>query len=198
MIEIEGWEHVETAARRGQGVIVFSAHFGNWEWGAVLLAARGLCVRVVALDHGSARVTRLFAEHRASHAVGTLPVRGSSFAIMKALHRGEVVCLASDREVTGQGVVARFFDQPTRVPRAAASLAIRTGASLIPAFMLRTGPSEFRAIFQPPIAHEDLSEEERTERLVDRYLRVIERQVRSHPEQWCVFEPIWDAPEPSS
>jgi KDO2-lipid IV(A) lauroyltransferase len=143
-------------------------------------------------------VTALFAAHRASHGVGTLPVRGSSFAIMKALHRGELVCLVSDREVTGQGVVARFFDRPTTVPRAPAALAIRTGATVVPAFMLRTGASRFRAVFMPPVAYGDLPEEERTEGLVDRCLRVIEQQIRACPEQWCVFVPIWDPTESGS
>ncbi len=195
---LEGWHNLEAAAARGKGVIMLSAHFGNWEWGAMLVAQRGLPVNAVALDHRHPAVTQLFAERRRLAGVKTLPVEGSLFAILRALRRGEVVAIMADRDVAHQGIAAEFFGRHTLMPRAHASIALKTGAQIVPAFMERRGERRFVARFQPPVAAGDLRHDEAgVVTLMRRSIERLEAVIGPAPEHWLVFEPLWLATDPA-
>jgi KDO2-lipid IV(A) lauroyltransferase len=82
------------------------------------------------------------------------------------------------------------------VPRAHASLALKTGAALIPSFCLRQDGGRHHLLIRPPISLADLehlSPDHRVEALVARCLREFETVISAHPDQWLVFAPIWPA-----
>src|SRR5439155_662714 len=74
-IEVRGREHLEHARTSGRGVILLSAHAGNWEWGAAWLASHGPPLHVVARPHPDRRVDRRFHRLRRARGVGMLPGR---------------------------------------------------------------------------------------------------------------------------
>ncbi len=194
VIVVEGLAHFQSALARGHGVILLSAHIGNWEYGGAWLAQSGIQVKAVALPHGAGRVTRFFDERRRAKGIDVLPLTGSTFAMLECLHAGGVIGLIADRDYAGQGLFTPFFGESTMMPRAHASLALKTGATVVPAFCLRTARGRFRLIVRPPVAATDLEgldPEERVSTLVDRCARELEWIIRRHPEQWFVFVPLW-------
>ncbi len=61
--------------------------------------------------------------------------------VLKALRDNRIVCLLSDRDLTGDGVEVEFFGERTTLPAGPATLALRTGAALLPvAVYFRSGP----------------------------------------------------------
>src|SRR6185503_10018357 len=139
-IEVRGAEHLERARASGRGVIVLSAHLGNWERGAAWLAARGTPVHVVSRPHPDPWVERLFARRRRARGVTTLTGRPLWPAAARALRRRECVALMGDR-AGARGPVCAW----------AAALARRTGAVVLPAVMLRVAPGRYAACFEPPL-----------------------------------------------
>ncbi len=194
VISVEGLAHLETERARGRGVILVSGHIGNWEWGGAYFALSGIEVKTVALPHGAGRVTRFFDEQRQAKGLCVLPFTGSTFAMVEWLHAGGVVGLIADRDYAEQGIPVPFFGTTTVMPRAHASLALKTGAALLPCFCLRRPGGRFRLEIRPPVAAGDLHDlppDERIVALVTRCLAELEEAIAAHPDQWMVFAPMW-------
>jgi KDO2-lipid IV(A) lauroyltransferase len=195
-IQVQGWEHVDMARAGGRGVIFLSFHLGNWEWAGALFALNGVRMKAVALEHGAGRVTRFYSERRQAKGIDVLPLSGSTFAMLEWLHAGGAVGMIADRDYAHQGMEVTFFGSAAVMPRAHASLALKTGAAIIPCFLVREA-NHFRMTIEPPITVGDfqtLPLETRVRALVEHCLRVFEGAIRRYPDQWFVFVPLWKTP----
>ena len=172
-IRVRGGEHLASARSTGRGVIVLSAHAGNWEWGAAYLADAVRALHVIARPHPSRWVERFFRMRRASHGVRTLRPGRTWSEAASALRRGEWVAMMGDRPAPGS----------RRPPCAwAAALARRTGAVLLPAVVIRTGPGRYAACFAPPITLEDCA--------AGAYILCMMRWLNPRLAQWQPFETL--------
>jgi KDO2-lipid IV(A) lauroyltransferase len=170
-IEVRGGEHLERARASGRGVIILSAHAGNWEWGAAWLAARGPRLHVVARAHPNRWVERWFARQRESRGVALLPGRPLWPGAARVLKRREWVALMGDRR-GARGSVCAW----------AAALSRRTGAVVLPAVMLRLAPGRYAACFEAPLSPEACA--------AGGYRDALRQHVERHPSQWLAFEPL--------
>jgi len=175
-IVVRGEQHYHAARTAGRGVIVMSAHAGNWELGAAFLAARGLRVHVVARRHASARVESFFARRRAVWGVTRLGGRPLWLAASAALRRREWVAMMGDRPAPGsRGSLCAW----------AAALARRTGAILLPATMTRLPDGRYLATFDAPIDAAACAEGSWRETMIG--------HLRRAPGQWFAFEALPEA-----
>jgi KDO2-lipid IV(A) lauroyltransferase len=170
-IEVRGGEHLECARASGRGVIVLSAHTGNWEWGVAWLAARGARVHVVARPHPNRWVERLFARRREAWGVALLPGCPLWPGAARALKRREWVALMGDRH-GARGSACAW----------AAALSRRTGAVVLPAVMLRLAPGRYAACFERPLSPEACAR--------GGYRDALRPHLERHPAQWFAFEPV--------
>jgi len=170
-IEVRGGVHLERARATGRGVIVLSAHLGNWEWGAAWLAARGERVSILARPHPHPWVERWFARRRGEQGVRVLEGRPAWPDAAQALRRGEWVALMADRGCAG-GPPWGW----------AATLARRTGAVVLPAVMVRLSPGRYAACFEPVLTPEMCA--------AGAHRAAVRRQLVLHPGQWFGFEPL--------
>jgi KDO2-lipid IV(A) lauroyltransferase len=176
-VEVRGAQHLAAARSTGRGVIVLSAHVGNWEWGAAWLAARGTRVHLVARRHRSRWVERAFTRTRLRQGLRRLPGRPLWVRAAAALRRGEWITLMGDRPVAG--------DRPRRGPAACAwtaALARRTGAVVLPAIMVKLPSGRFAACFDAPLSPQSLA--------AGGYRAWLEPFLARHPDQWFGFEPL--------
>ena len=170
-IEVRGAEHLERACAAGRGVILLSAHLGNWEWGAAWLVARGTRLSVIARPHPNPWVERFFARRRFGRGVAMLFGRPLWPRAARALRRREWVALMGDRRSAhGSGWAW------------AAALSRRTGAIVLPAVMLRLARGRYAACFDPPLSAEACSG--------GAYRAAMHRQLVRDPGQWFAFEPL--------
>lgn len=177
-IEVHGAEHLEAARSSGRGVILLSAHLGNWEMGAAYIAALGTTVNVVARPHGNRWVERFFSRRRRAWGVSMLPGRPLWRGAAGALRRREWVALMADREEAPDGPAPRRAG----VCAWAAALSRRTGALVLPAVIVRLRDGRYAAYFEKPVPPEHVREE--------RYVETIRRFLRRFPDQWFAFEPL--------
>lgn len=192
----EGVEHVETARANGKGAIFVIPHLGGWEWGGAWLAAMGYPVTVVVEALDPPELFEWFANFRRALGMEVVAVGpGAGTEILRALKDNHTVCLLSDRNVGGAGVEVEFFGEQTELPAGPATLAIRTGAALLPAavyFSEKRGGH--RGVIRPPIAvpprragkvREDVA------RVTQDVAVALEELIRVAPEQWHLFQPNW-------
>ncbi len=200
-MEVEGEEHLKEALARGKGVILFSAHFGPFDYLSQWIAIKGYDLTIPVEQLKDQRLLDLMLTLRRSHGVHFLPLGGSGAmrAMLQALHKNKIVLITADRAVQGERVEMPFFGAPAELPAGPAALAIRTGATVVGAFGWRTyganGKRPIEGAFSPLTLA--LPEEQRTDiasvmrGIVDR----MEQHIAAHPEQWVVFAPVWKNPE---
>ncbi len=192
LVKIEGWEHVERALSRGKGLILVSAHFGNTDIVAQVLALREIPV-VLPAEHVKPEVLyQYICSLRASKGLRLIPVDGPLFELFRALRRNEVVGLAADRDITESGIVVDFFGAPTRLPDGYAQLSLRTGAPIIVGFSQRLPDNSFVVHLEPPLELEATGDRDRDVRVgVEKVVAIMEHYIGEHPEQWVMSVPIW-------
>ena len=192
-IEVQGLENLDRAMVMGKGVITVTAHLGSWELGAVTIGILGYPLHVVALSHENKRVNRLFVRQRVKKGVRVIPLRAAVRRCYQALSGKQMVALAGDRDVTAKGIVSEFFGRPTTLPKGPAAFSVRTGAPIVPAFMIRKSDDSFCLMLEPPILPDrGKDREEETALLTRKVACIMEEYIRRYPEQWFMFHPMWE------
>ncbi len=187
-------EHVLPAVAAGKGVIVISGHLGNPELGAQGMLPRGVKVFALTEPLQPARLSRLVDSLRASkgHSIAPVGFAGVRRAI-QTLRQGGVLALMGDRDIEGPKASLPFFREEAMIPTGPIELALRSGATVIPSFCVRTEQGGIEAYLEEPLELErtgDMERDTRTNTL--RFLARLERRLREHPDQWVVLESIWD------
>jgi KDO2-lipid IV(A) lauroyltransferase len=190
---ISGWEHIEAAINAGRGGIFVSVHMGSWELGGAYLGLRGVPLTAVVLPHKDPRIDEIYLESRLASGMEIVSVGGAMRKLQNAVERGRFIALGSDRDVSGHGPRLPFFGEVTRVPNGHASLALSTGAWIIPTSIYRLSDGRCFIELRPPIVPDPATDT--IESLTLRCLGILEEFVRARPEQWSSFFDLWHATE---
>ncbi len=189
MISIEHLDHLETACRAGNGAIIVTAHFGNWELGGAMLRALGYSVNAVVAPARLPRLQDFLQKPREERGLRTVALGGSIRVLLRALKRGELVALLTDRDFSRDGEPLLLFGKTVRLPRGAAWLALHACAPIVPAFLIRQEDDTFLLRFHSPILPNPESDERK---LMGEIRDAIEREVGERPSQWFVFHRFWE------
>jgi len=191
--ESTGFQHVDKALAEGKGVIVLGSHFGNWE---LLLAY------FIVKGYKGAVVGRRIYFHKYDKFITRLRNRFGTFVIyrdespkkvLKVLKEGYVLGILADQDVGSlEGVFVDFFERSAYTPTAPVKLAMTTGASIIPAFMLRRRDNTYKMILEEPIKVDAGGDkEEKIKKYTQAWTQVLEKYVRDYPEQWVWLHSRW-------
>ncbi|MFA5320587.1 MAG: hypothetical protein WBE75_00270 [Candidatus Omnitrophota bacterium] len=192
-VSVRNIHYLDEALANGKGGIVLAAHIGNWELGGVVVAALHYPFSAVALTHKNEKVNRFFDEKRETMGIKVIPLRHSLRKCFRVLKDNGLVALLGDREFTRNGgVIAEFLGKRALLPQGPAFLALKSGAAIIPGCMVRNTGDRFTLMFEKPIYPPDAGSFEDNLRLLQTETsRVIEKWIRSFPEQWYVFRQYW-------
>ncbi len=186
-VDITGIEHIEAAKKRGKGLVFLSSHVGNWE---VMAASGGLLTHSDLLlvtkhlkpewVHESIEAGRLQCQIRATYEPKTLR------DVLSHLKKNGAVGFVLDQYAGPPvGVRVPLFGIPVGTPLIVATLAKRTGATLLPVENFRKEDGRWQVNVKPPLewksfsnAHYELAAN------TAEYAAVIEKMILAHPEQW--------------
>ncbi len=188
-----GYEHLEQAFESGRGVLLALPHVGSWEWGGAWLALEGHPMTSVAERIEPPALFRWFLEKREEMGLRIVPLGDESTGrLLRELRSGGLVGLVCDRDIAGGGVPVEFFGEETTLPAGPATLALRTGAVLLPA-VIYSGPAEshFAVITAPLDTTRTGSLRTDVARLTKELAGAFEWMVRRAPEQWYLYGPNW-------
>ena len=188
----EHLSRLEQALSRGRGVIIVTAHLGNWELGGGVLSRRGYPVHAVALPHRYPRTDRFFNHQRSLLGVTIIPTGVAVKRCFSLLKERKIVAMLGDRDFSGGGYEADFLGGRAVVPRGPVVFARKTGALLLPMFAIRQKDESLRIVIDEPIESWDESGRPRDEgELLAETVAVIQRYVRGYPDQWYLFQPYF-------
>lgn len=189
----EGFRHIENGVAAGKGTILVLPHVGGWEWaGSWLAKVAGNDVTAVVEPLENDDLRRWMHTWRESTGLQVLPLgKGLGADLLDRLRRNHIVVLMSDRNLGDGGVDVNFFGERTQLPGGAATLAMRTGAPIVPVAVYHRG-SYSHAICEPPV---DVVRNGRLRHdiacVTQAIATVLEMQIRREPHQWIVLQPNW-------
>lgn len=192
--EVVGLEHILSARDAGTGMIYALPHMGNWEAAAPIAVSNGVPVVAVAEVLPNRRITEWFTEMRAEFGIEIVLATGRVEVMRKleqAISENKAVALLADRDLKGRGVEVEFFGESTTLPPGPATLAVRTGAPLLPVgCYFRDGG--YKVVIHPALPVPETGDRtQRVATLTQELAAKLETIIGEAPEQWHLVQPNW-------
>ena len=192
-VHVEGLENLQRAREKGKGVLILAAHLGNWELLGSALREHSGPVTVVYKKARNPYVREFIFSARKRRGIDTIPHRNSARKILALLKKRETVGILLDQYATNKDAVkADFFGIPAETNYGLALIALKTGAPVVPAFMVREESGRYRCFYEKAIEldkGDDLQEDIKS--ATGRFNEVLERLIRRYPEQWFWVHNRW-------
>ena len=184
---VEGIENLKRALAKGKGVIALGAHIGNFAMVGTRLGLDGYSAHILfrlPKDTRSRRIIERYLPRFHQKVIPSFPRREAVKRILQALKKNEIVFILGDNLKRGK-IRTRLFGQIVPSPRGPASLALRSGAPVLPIYLIRGYRGEPQLIIEPemPIARTGNLPAD----IVDNTQRItsyLEGLIRRYPDQW--------------
>ena len=194
-IEIVGVEHLDRARAEGKGVIAFSAHLGNFILIGPRLIADGYPFSVVARDPKDQQIAQFFRHMRERFGIGTIPDKPKRECIvqcLKCLRDNGILFLQIDQNAAPDDPWVEFFGWLVPTFKGPVVFSLRTGAAVLPFFMIRQPDNRLKLIIEPQVIMvQDADKEEEIKKNVALLTRITEEHIRRYPEQWWWLHRRW-------
>lgn len=194
----DGEEHLRQAVAEGRGVLLLTAHIGNWEAAGQLLSRIDVPINVTGFDREAPEIRALL--NQSSRAKFKLiPLTGSptdAIPLVAAMRRGEIVAMLGDRAYQSPAARIPFLGDPAPFPIGAYVMAAIAGAPLVHVFNLREPGGHYRFFGFPPQRPQMPAHHLRGEYLREcamRFASDAESILKRDPLQWYNFYPFWQA-----
>jgi KDO2-lipid IV(A) lauroyltransferase len=183
---------LETVTRRDTGMIIASAHFGNWEVAGKLMSFL-TPVTAIARPMNNPYVDRVLQRRSAGTRLALTPKHGvGAGRFIDVLRRGDALALLIDLHARRHAMRIDFFGRAAATHTTPALLHLRTGAPIAFGYCLRTGPMRFRLTVHEPIEPPRTGARESDVRAILTALtRQLEDRIRSHPGQFLWSQRRW-------
>lgn len=187
-VKVRNIERIEKASKNPKGMILLSAHFGNWELSTVTSVMKGFPLYILARDQKMKRLNELLNKLR--ELKGNVVIRkGADIKnLFRVLYDGKAVGILADQNAGPRGKLMDFFARLASTAVGPYRVAAKTGAWILPAFIHREkGPYHELVLEEPMIIKngEDLNQ------YLTKYNRLLEGHIRNYPGQWLWMHKKW-------
>jgi Kdo2-lipid IVA lauroyltransferase/acyltransferase len=186
-VTIDGLENLTAALAKGKGVIALGAHIGNFVLVGTRLGMEGYSVSTLFRMPPDSRLKTIIERYLPFFYQQVIPSRPRRVAIRRiaeALKRNEIIFILGDNLKKGK-VETSLFGQRVHTPRGPVSLALRSGAALVPMYLVRTYGGRLRLVIEPEMllikhgnVYEDVTGNTRE------IVRYLEGLIGRYPDQW--------------
>lgn len=197
IMTVYGEENLREAYEAGKGVLIVTAHLGNWEYAGAWCAQNGYKINGLGADQRDERITALIMELRNAGGMKALGKASDLKAMIKALLRGEIIAVPVDQDAKRAGVVSPFLGYPASTPVGMAKLADKLGCAVVPALCVRwLGTEKLELHFCPALeGREGKPYGKDLQESIDDCNELISGWIRKYPDQWMWMYPRWESVE---
>jgi len=190
-VKLDGIDNLKKALEKGKGAVIFTAHIGNFEWGAARIGAEGFKIWGVGLSRENRFLDNYFEKNRKSKCLKTLNAN-KMLGVFRILKNNEVIAIPTDWDPAGTAKAYGFLGKKVMLPSGVIQIALTSGASLIPSFIVRDGKyHHHQVIYEPLNLIRDGEKEELIEKNMHLIINVLEKQIKENIDQWVMFHDIW-------
>ena len=193
-IRIEGAENLEASRARGKGALMVTGHCGNWELLAASTARQGYSGSTIVRQLYDPRIDTLLNNHRKQFGYHPIMRQGIEAAreMLRILRRNEIVGILIDQDTKVRGVFVPFFGHLAHTASGPALIAIKTDATVIPAFIHRRTEGGHVITYHRPIPRPQTDDVDADVREYTAMLtKAIEDHIRQHPDEWVWMHRRW-------
>jgi len=194
-VELVGAENLDNALARGKGVILVSAHFGNFPLLLGRLAVDGYKAGGIMKAMHDTRMEEVFRKKREKYGVRTIYSQPRTACVnntIQALRNNEIIFIPVDQNFGSGGIFVDFFGQKAATATGPVVLAQRTGAALIPCFIMRQSGDRHRIIFEPEVKLKEGRDARDTVLVnIQTLTNIIEEYIRKYPAEWGWIHRRW-------
>jgi phosphatidylinositol dimannoside acyltransferase len=181
----------------GRGVIFALPHSGNWDQAGAWIIAQGAGSFTTVMERLKPEsLYDKFVAFREGLGMEVLPASGgaSRFGILaQRLRAGKLVCLVSDRDVTGSGIEVEYFGEKARMMGGSAALAVETGAALYPAMLWYEGDCWRIDVSEEIPVPAEGDRKQKVALMTQELARRFEAGIRNHPADWHMLQRVFVA-----
>lgn len=194
-VSLEGRENLEAALAKGRGAVLVSAHFGNFPLLLGRLALDGYKAGGIMKPMHDALVEKIFLEKRNKFGVKTIYSQPRDACVnntIQALRNNELVFIPIDQNFGSGGVFVNFFGKKAATAAGPVILAQRTGAAILPCFIIRQPDDTHKIVFEPALNLEKGKDPEDTIFInIQKLTAIIEAYIRKYPAEWGWIHRRW-------
>lgn len=196
----EGLKPLREALNAGQGIILLSAHMGNWELSAARLngisRGRAAIVRIIEDDPELRGLIEHYMGDQQPELIDPRDFLAASLRIRSCLAEGKLVCMLGDRQLDGQSAVrAPFLGKTATFSSGPFLVAGLTGAPIFVGFFMKRGRRHYHVAVDPPytvsLPRKGTQRNAVLALEVGRWAQRLEQAARKHPIQWHNFYNFW-------
>jgi KDO2-lipid IV(A) lauroyltransferase len=193
-VSVEGLEEALKLLEKKKGALLLIGHFGNWELMGFMAKVIGHPILAIAKPLRQKRIDQWVIEIRKKAGLEIIPPDDGGRKVLTALSQNKLAAILVDqRAKRSRGVWVDFFGKRAPTATGLAFLALRSGAPVVPAFMIRNGFRTHRLLVQKPVelvTTGDLKKD--VEINTQRFTHILESMVRQYPEHWLWIHRRWE------
>jgi Kdo2-lipid IVA lauroyltransferase/acyltransferase len=194
VVVYEGLQNYLDAVAQGRGVILLTGHIGAWELSVYAHSIYGYPMSFLKRNVDNPLVEALAEHRRARFGNRSIDKKGSVREVLKTLKAGGVVGILADLNAAREeGVFCDFFGVPACTTAGVATLALRTGAVVLPGYLVWDEQARIHRLhFEKPVEPINTgNQKEDVQANTARYAQTLEAVIRRHPEQWLWIHRRW-------
>lgn len=196
-VDLNGFgDRVRELRAEGRGLILITAHFGNWEWANAAFGALGYRGGSIARPLDNSRLNDYVKSVRERTGMRIFDKQGAIRKALRALRANECVGVLLDQDGGRQGLMSPFLGKPASTITIPVELAVHSGCPMILGGLRRGGGADgkrFVLVHDPETFRADPRADEKAEvrRLTDALNDGIGRMIMQAPEQWFWIHRRW-------
>lgn len=197
-VTIENRHYLDSAVENGRGVVILTAHFGNWEWLGATLGLNKFPITSVIKPQPNDQHTRILNEYRQQSGIEIF-TRGTSEMVnaARAIKKGRILGLVADQDAGPRGIFVQFFGKSSSTPAGPTIFAKKFKAPVVPVFIVRKPEGGHRMICCEPLYYQDTGNaDEDILRFTTQTTNIIEDMIRQYPDEWLWFQKRWNTSKP--
>lgn len=195
LVTVHGLEHLDTALSKGKGVVAVSAHMGNFSLIGPRLIMEKYPFSLVLRDPKDEMLAKTLRDLRNNVGIESIPVHPRRECIAKSLaclKQNGILFLQIDQNASSQDLWVDFFGWQVPTFKGPVVFSMRTGAPLIPMFIVRDSSGQHQLTIKPPfILRKTGNQEDDILHNTASLTKLIERYIEQHPAQWWWFHRRW-------
>lgn len=197
-IEFKGLDRIEKALQKGKGVILLTAHYGNWELLHAALGHRGYSLELVVRRLDSLFFEKFVRWVRMRSGINIVYKVKAMLPLVRRLNSNAVAMILVDQNAVRQeGFFVDFFGVPASTNKGPALLARKTGAPVLPVFIVRDGLKHRVEVWEELELANTGDKEKDAQENTAAFTKAVEKAIRQHPEQWFWVHRRWKTRPPT-
>jgi KDO2-lipid IV(A) lauroyltransferase len=192
----DNWDEAERRSN-GRGILVLTAHFGNFELFPIAHSIYGYHLGIVHRALRNPLVDAAIRAERVRYGNRIIERKAGGREMLRMLRQNWMIAVALDLDVR-KGVFVDFFGLPASTSDGVARMSLATGAPVMPAVMVREGDTLHHKITILPAFYPEKRRDRETAVLeyTQRYSSTLEQIIREHPDQWNWIHRRWKTRPP--